>query len=138
MTKPLKKVLYLEDDPHIAEIAMIALQDIGGFTVLHCATGADAVAKVSEFSPDLLLFDVMLPDMDGPQTLQAIRQIEHCDQLPVIFMTAKAQTHEQQQYIDLGALTVILKPFDAMMLGEQLTSIWNSRASAQSRDRSAA
>lgn len=128
MTKPLSKILYLEDDLHISEIALISLRDISSFDVLHCSSGQDAVDRYDSFAPDLLLFDVMLPDMDGPQTLEAIRSRNDGQSCPVVFMTAKAQTHEQQQYMDLGALSVIVKPFDAMMLGDQLNSIWSARA----------
>lgn len=128
MSKPLSRILYLEDDPHISEIALISLRDISGFDVLHCASGQEAIDQYDAFAPDLLLFDVMLPDMDGPQTLEAIRTRNGGESAPVVFMTAKAQTHEQQQYMDLGALSVIVKPFDAMMLGDQLNSLWSARA----------
>ena len=131
MTKPLSRILYLEDDPHISEIALISLSDISGFDVLHCASGQEAIDQYDAFAPDLLLFDVMLPDMDGPQTLEAIRTRNGGVSAPVVFMTAKAQTHEQQQYMDLGALSVIVKPFDAMMLGDQLNSLWSARAQVQ-------
>tara|TARA_B100000678_G_scaffold64418_1_gene52523 strand:- start:7686 stop:8096 length:411 start_codon:yes stop_codon:yes gene_type:complete len=129
MSRPLNKVLYLEDDPHISEVAMIAMRDIGGLNVIHCETGADAISQIESFQPDLLLFDVMLPDMDGPQTLDKIRNLSGFEMTPVIFMTAKAQVQEQKRYVDLGALTVIVKPFDALMLADQLRSVWSARAS---------
>lgn len=122
-----QKILYLEDDAHIAEIAIMALADIAGFEVQHCARGQDAISTYATFKPDLLLFDVMLPDMDGPTTLQAIRDLDAYDDTPVIFMTAKAQVHEQKRYMDLGALTVVVKPFDAFGLGDLISSIWKSR-----------
>ena len=129
MNRPLNKVLYLEDDPHISEVAMIAMRDIGGLNVIHCETGADAISQIESFQPDLLLFDVMLPDMDGPQTLDKIRNLSGFEKTPVVFMTAKAQVQEQKRYMELGALTVIVKPFDALMLADQLRSVWSARAS---------
>ena len=129
MSRPLNKVLYLEDDPHISEVAMIAMRDIGGLDVIRCETGADAISQIESFQPDLLLFDVMLPDMDGPQTLDKIRNLSGFEKTPVVFMTAKAQVQEQKRYMELGALTVIVKPFDAMMLAVQLRSVWSARAS---------
>ena len=127
MSRELKKVLYLEDDPHISEIAMMSLQDIAGLDVLHCSAGKEAIAAFEDFGPDILLFDVMLPDMDGVETLAGVRALENGTKTPVVFMTAKAQTHEQQQYLDLGALSVIVKPFDAFTLGDQLRSLWQSK-----------
>ncbi|MAP93910.1 MAG: hypothetical protein CMK07_03070 [Ponticaulis sp.] len=132
MSNSLNKILYLEDDPHISEVAMIALRDIGGLDVVHCASGAEALEALKSFEPDLLLFDVMLPDMDGPGTLAAVRQVEGFEKTPVIFMTAKAQKHEQEQYMALGALTVIVKPFDAVMLADSLRSVWSARKQSES------
>lgn len=127
MQKDLKRILYLEDDPSIAEIAQLSLRDISGYDVLHCSSGREAIDKYSDFAPDLLLFDVMLPDLDGRQTLQHIRAEHGRTTAPVIFMTAKAQTHEQQKYMDEGALSVIVKPFDAFTLGAHLQSLWQTR-----------
>ena len=127
--KPLSKILYLEDDPHISEIALIALRDIAGFDVHHCGQGQDAINSFTEFQPDMLLLDVMLPDLDGPQVLEAIRKLDGGESVPAIFMTAKAQKHEQDAYMQQGAISVIVKPFDALTLGETLQSLWSSRGS---------
>ncbi len=127
MSQELRRVLYLEDDPSIAEIAVMAMQEFSNLEVLHCDRGQLAVEAFSEFDPEILLFDVMLPGMDGVQTLDAVRKLPGGADVPVIFMTAKAQTHEQQQYMDLGALSVIVKPFDAFMLGDQLKTLWQTR-----------
>ena len=126
MSQELRRVLYLEDDPSIAEIAVMAMQGFSNLEVLHCDRGQLAVEAFSEFDPEILLFDVMLPGMDGVQTLDAVRNCLVV-RMSVIFMTAKAQTHEQQQYMDLGALSVIVKPFDAFMLGDQLKTLWQTR-----------
>lgn len=127
MSKELRKLLYLEDDPFISEVATMALEEFSDLEVLHCDRGIKAIEAFEVFQPDMLLFDVMLPDMDGVETLAEIRKLTNGEGVPVIFMTAKAQTHEQQQYIDMGAVSVIVKPFDAFTLGDQLKSIWSSR-----------
>ena len=131
MSKDLKKVLYLEDDPYISEIAIMALEEFSDLTVLHCDHGQDAIARFEDYQPDLLLFDVMLPDIDGIRTLEEIRS-RFGAKTPVIFMTAKAQVQEQQQYFDLGAISVIVKPFDAVQLGDQLKSLWAARVCGRS------
>ena len=127
MTKELKRVLYLEDEPHIAKVAMIAMQRFSDLEVLHCERGDAAVEAFGEFEPDLMVFDIMLPGMDGLQTYGEILNRYGIDRAPVVFMTAKAQTHEQERYMALGALGVIVKPFNAMSLGDHLKSLWASR-----------
>jgi CheY-like chemotaxis protein len=122
--RTLKKILYVEDEPDIRLIAELALESIGGFTLEVCESGADALAKGQHFAPDLLLLDVMMPEMDGPTTLQALRRLPGLEATPVIFMTAKVQAQEIAEYRDLGALDVIAKPFDPMTLAAQVEAIW--------------
>ncbi len=125
MPEPLRRLLYLEDDPLIAELALMALEDLGGLTVRHCGSGREAVDAAPVFAPQLMLFDVMLPDMDGPQTFGHIKGLATCSHVPVIFMTAKAQKHQEQAYLDLGACGVIAKPFDPLTLSEQVQALWS-------------
>jgi CheY-like chemotaxis protein len=107
----------------------MALEALGGFTVLACNSGAEALAKVDGFVPDLVLLDVMMPGMDGPTTLAALRRRATCRDVPVIFMTAKVQAQELAFYRELGAEEVIAKPFDPMVLAERVRTIWSSLAS---------
>jgi len=120
----LKKILYVEDDESIAEVVMMTLEDFGDFQVQHCPSGQEAVDAFSVFKPDLVLLDVMMPGMDGPTALQHIRKLPGGSSIPVIFMTAKAQVHQQQEYLDLGALGVIVKPFDPTTLCDQLRQLY--------------
>ena len=124
MTKALNTILYVEDEPDIRTVAQLALETVGGFTVKLCGSGEEAVQAGPAFKPDLLLLDVMMPGMDGPTTLAALRKDPSMKDTPVIFMTAKVQPSEIQNYRDLGALDVIAKPFNPMTLAEQVRSIW--------------
>ena len=124
--QPLNRVVYVEDEPDIRAIAKIALETIGGFTVEIYSSGQEAVEKSSQFNPEIILLDVMMPGMDGPSTLKALHEIPELKSVPVIFMTAKVQTHEINQYFALGAVDVIAKPFDPMSLAEKVRSIWNN------------
>jgi CheY-like chemotaxis protein len=126
MAEPLRRVLYLEDDPLIAELAIMALEDLGGLTVRHCYSGREAIEAAPGFAPQLLLFDVMLPDMDGLQTVGHINGLTTGAEAPVIFMTAKAQKHQEQTYLDLGACGVIAKPFDPITLSDQVQTLWSA------------
>jgi CheY-like chemotaxis protein len=124
----LKRILMVEDDTDIQIVARMSLEAVGGYTVEVCSGGHEALVRVKEFSPDLVLLDVMMPDMDGPTVLRGLRSDPETAALPVIFMTAKAQAHEVASYKEMGALEVVSKPFDPMALPGILAGIWNENA----------
>ena len=124
MSNSLNSILMVEDEPDIQTVAKLALEAVGGFNVEICSSGLEALEKAPAFNPDLILMDVMMPGMDGPTTFQELQKITELSSTPVIFMTAKVQPQEVQQYKDLGALDVIAKPFDPMTLAENVRSIW--------------
>ena len=128
MSKSLARILYVEDEPDIRAIAQMALEAVGGFTVIACASGSEALASAPGANADLLLLDVMMPGMDGPSTLKALRGLPATANTPVIFMTAKVQAAEVAQYRELGAIDVIHKPFDPMELAAQINRIWELQA----------
>lgn len=122
----LEKIMYVEDEPDIQAVAKLALEMLGGFKVRLCANGQEALMAVREFMPDLILLDVMMPGMDGPTTLERLRADPATAGIPVIFLTAKVQPAEVVHYQSLGALTVIVKPFDPMTLAAQVRQIWSA------------
>ncbi|MHC0053455.1 response regulator [Actibacterium sp. D379-3] len=122
--KELRKILHVEDDLDIQEIAKIALEVIGGFEVTQFASGADAIENAKQIDPDLFLLDVMMPGLSGEQTLEALRKIEGLESKPAIFMTAKAQEADVTALRDFGAVEVITKPFDPMELANQIQMVW--------------
>lgn len=124
--RELIKILYVEDEPDIAQVARLALETVGGFTIESCENGQIALDKGPAFQPDLVLMDVMMPEMDGPTALQRMKKMSEFDGVPVIFMTAKVQPAEIAEYKALGALDVIPKPFDPMTLAEQVRQVWRA------------
>jgi two-component system, OmpR family, response regulator len=122
----LQRVLYVEDEPDIRAVAQVALETIGGLTLLCCSSGEEAIQRGAAFEPEMILLDVMMPGMDGPTTLRALRALPGLAQVPVAFMTAKVQPQEVEHYKSLGARDVIAKPFDPMALAVQVRSIWGS------------
>ena len=126
----LSRILLVEDDRDIQIVARLALADLAGFELEICSSGHEALEKAPEFAPDLILLDVMMPELDGPSTLSKLRSQSSLSETPVIFMTAKAQPEEVAEYLRLGALDVIVKPFDPMGLGDQVRSIWDAWASS--------
>lgn len=125
MTIPtLNRILFVEDDSDIQSIARLSLVAVGKFAVEICSSGVDALKTAPVFAPDLILLDVMMPEMDGISTLKALRQLPQTAEIPVIFMTAKVQTHEVVYYRELGAIDVIAKPFEPMTLPATVRSMW--------------
>lgn len=122
--KDLERIMYVEDEPDIQAIARMALENVGGFTVCICSSGSEALSKLQEFNPDLVLLDVMMPEMDGPTTLKEIYKTVGLTGVPVIFMTAKVQPQEIEHYRQLGAVDVIPKPFDPMKLANTIRDVW--------------
>jgi len=126
--KELVHVLYVEDDPDILVVAQMALEVVGGLTLRSCSSGRAAVLAAIDYTPDLILLDVMMPDMDGPATLAALRKLPRTASTPVVFMTAKVQVAEVNHYRALGAVGVIAKPFDPMLLAQQVRTLWAQAA----------
>lgn len=123
--KILNKILLAEDEEDIRAIAKIALEKLGHFTVLYCSSGQEVLEKVDDFNPDLIVLDVMMPEMDGIMTYNALQEKPLLADKPIIFMTAKIQPNEINKYLDMGAIAVIKKPFDPMKLSENIRDIWD-------------
>jgi CheY-like chemotaxis protein len=125
--RDLNRVLHVEDEQDIRDIAKLALADVAGWTVESCASGDEAVTRAVEFKPDLILLDVMMPGMDGLATLAALRELPPLKDIPVVFMTAKVMAEEIGHLQSLGALGVVAKPFDPMTLGDDIAALWRAR-----------
>jgi DNA-binding response OmpR family regulator len=122
--KPLTRILHVEDAPDILKIVEVILTRMGGYTILQCASGPEAVEKAAGFAPDLILLDVMMPGRDGPDTLKDLREQDALKETPVVFMTAKVQSSEIEMLKGLGAIDVLAKPFDPTTLCGQIEAIW--------------
>jgi CheY-like chemotaxis protein len=119
----IEKVLLVDDDPRIRKIAQISLEGVGGWKVSQVASGFEAIEVALKEKPDVILLDVMMPEMDGPTTLAKIREIAEIASIPVIFFTAKVQKQELDSYLALGAAGIISKPFDPMKLPSEIRQI---------------
>jgi two-component system, OmpR family, response regulator len=128
--KDLRRILHVEDEPDIQTVGRIALEMVGGFVVEQAQDGLEALDKVATFVPDLVLLDVMMPRMDGPSVLRALKGDPRTSELPVILMTAKVQPYEVAEYLKMGAMGVIPKPFDPMSLASSVRDIWAGVISA--------
>lgn len=123
--KELKKILYAEDEPDVQTVVELTVQTMSDYQIKVCDNGKKLLECVGEYNPDLILLDVMMPEMDGPTTFKNLQSDENTKNIPVIFMTAKAQVHEVETFKETGALGVITKPFDPINLCEEIQEIWN-------------
>lgn len=126
----LRKILHVEDDADIQEIAAIALEAVGGFEIVQFTSGAEAIAAAQGHAPDLFLLDVMMPGLGGEETLLALRALPGLAEVPAIFMTAKALEADVRALCELGALGVITKPFDPMSLAGEIKALWRASGRA--------
>ena len=120
----LRRVLCVEDDPDIRMIIEFSLTTVGGLEVCLCAGGQLALDQAPVFRPDLVLLDVMMPGLNGPETLAALRLLPCMKGVPVVFMTAKAMPDEVEELLQYGATGVIVKQFDPMALPENIRIYW--------------
>lgn len=114
------KLLHVEDDADIREIALMALDLSGEFEVVQCSSGMEALARIVDYTPDVVLLDMMMPGMTGRQTLEKMRETPAFANVPAVFMTARAQHAEIEELLQIGAAEVISKPFDPMALPDQI------------------
>ena len=123
MIDDIKKVLLVDDDQNIRFVAQMTLEGLTEWKVVTADSGKAALETAPREMPDLIMLDVMMPDMDGPTTFMQLQQNPDLRGIPVIFMTAKIQTHELENYLKLGAAGVIGKPFDPITLPEEIAKI---------------
>ena len=123
--KPLSKILLADDEPDILAICTMVLESIGGYEVKTCSSGQGVLECIDEFDPDLVVLDVMMPELDGPTTLIKLREGPASDTTPVIFLTAKHRQSDLDALRELGALEVLTKPFDPLTLSADVQQVWD-------------
>lgn len=118
-----RRVLLVDDDELIREVAEISLAKVGGWDVLVASSGEEGLGTAVAEQPDAILLDVMMPVLDGPSTLARLQADPATASIPVVFLTAKVRRSEQQHWIDLGAAGVLVKPFDPLLLADQVAEV---------------
>ncbi len=121
------RVLLAEDDPDIQKVVRMSLKMKGVEEVMVTDNGEECLAKVAEFTPDVILLDVMMPKLDGYATCRKLKENPATRDIPVIFLTAKAQHYEVKQGMESGALGYLIKPFDPMTLHDQIADLLANR-----------
>ena len=120
----LMRVTYVEDEPDIRTVVEFALSKIDGLMLDICSSGPEAISKTPLFKPDLIILDVMMPGMDGIETLERLREFPQLAKTPVVFLTVRAMPQEIAALQTLGCAGVITKPFDPNTLPLRIQEIW--------------
>jgi two-component system, OmpR family, response regulator len=123
----LTRVLAVEDDPDIREVLELALETVGDLTVSLHGDVPSGLAALPHFKPDLILLDVMLPGISGPEALPLIRAMDDGKHAVIVFLTAKARSENNASYLALGAQEVMLKPFDPLTLADTLRQVFDAK-----------
>jgi CheY-like chemotaxis protein len=123
----IRRVLIVDDDEDVRNITELAASRIGKWETAVAATGLEGLEKARADPPDVILLDVMMPDPDGPATLALLRGDPLTADIPVVFLTAKAQHGELERYKALGARGVIVKPFEVARFADQVRQIVEGR-----------
>ncbi len=114
------RLLIIDDENDIREVAAMSLETMKGWDVLQASSGREGIRVAREKHPDAILLDVMMPDIDGPSTLEVLRQDPATASIPVLFLTAKVQSADRERLADLGVAAVLSKPFDPLTLPDQI------------------
>ena len=115
-----KRILIIDDEADIREVARLSIEMSRDWQVLDAASGREGLAIAEREKPDVILLDVMMPDMDGPTTWQHLQDNPATESISVIFLTAKVQPTERRRYAQLGVKAVLVKPFDPLQLADRI------------------
>ena len=122
----LQRILLADDEPDILEVARIALEVVGGYEVSACTSGAELLERLPGFDPDLVVIDVLMPDMAGLEVLDNVRSTPGYEAVPVIFLTGMVQENDLEELRRSSVTEIIRKPFDPMTLADQIDGVWEA------------
>ena len=116
------KILVVDDDPDIVEILKYNLKN-SGYSVKSAGNGVDAIKKAKKFIPDIILMDVMMPEMSGIEACEEIKNIDQLSQAIIIFLSARSEDYTQISAYDAGADDYISKPVKPKILLKKISNI---------------
>lgn len=123
-----RRILLVDDDQGIREVARTVLEMVGGYDVETAASGMEGLEKARTSPPDAIVLDVMMPGLDGPATFDLLQEQPETCNVPVILLTAKTQAADRSRFAEMGVAGMLSKPFDPMTLCDQIAAIlgWES------------
>lgn len=123
-------ILIVDDEPDLRDLVALALMD-AGYEVDTAANGRDAIAKVEQRVPDLMVLDLMLPDMPGTEVCRHLRGRSATEDLPILMLTAKSSEVDRIVGFELGADDYVTKPFSPRELGLRVRALLRRRGAVQ-------
>lgn len=120
-----KKILLIDDEPYLVELMAVRLKS-KGFESVTAVSGREGLEKAKREKPDLILLDILMPDMDGYQVLRCLREEEGTREIPVIMLTVKKWSEDIQRAIAGGAVDYIVKPFEPTILLKKITGAFKN------------
>ncbi len=118
-----KLILLIDDEPNLAQVVAVCLESFKGWKVQVANSGKEALSIVETLNPDAILLDVMMPDMDGITVNQNLQKNPSTQNIPVIFLTAKVQASDREQFAQLGIAGFIVKPFEPLKIADQIAQL---------------
>ena len=118
-----KRILLIDDEETIQEVVQVGIEIETGWQVSSASSGSEGIAVAASQQPDVILLDVMMPDMDGISTLSQLKANAKTQSIPVIFLTAKTQAADKNLFQSLGVVGIITKPFNSMTLASRIAQI---------------
>ena len=112
-------VLVIDDEPEIVEMVASRLQ-AGGYQALKAVSGKEGIEKARQALPDVILLDIMMPEMDGYQTLRRLKQDDATKKIPVLMLTVRAWNQDIEKALQEGAFDYIVKPLDVRVFAEKV------------------
>ena len=129
-----RRMVYVDDEPHSRRVVK---EGVGGsdddpYFLVTCATGRELIARFHELQPDLILLDLRMPDMNGPDTIEELRKTPGYNHPAVIFVTDRQRVKMIDEYRALGVIGVIRKPLEASKIRAQIAHLWKAHKAARS------
>lgn len=118
-----KKILLIDDDEIVRKLVQVCLENICDWQVTVASSGRKGLVAIAQAKPDVILLDMMMPDMDGFDFIEKLKTDDGIANIPVVAMTACTNFINHQSFIDLGCKDVISKPFDPITLGSRISRI---------------
>ncbi|MEM7556874.1 MAG: response regulator [Cyanobacteria bacterium P01_A01_bin.84] len=118
-----KCILIVDDEKDVRSLIALGLEMQAGWTVLNANSGAEGIAIAASKQPDVILLDLMMPDMDGRTTLQKLKLNPATQKIPVILMTAKSKSSVEESFVNLDLAAIFTKPLRPLNLAQQITEV---------------
>ena len=111
-----RKILVVEDSPMTRSLIVSSLEGIGSFTIVEAANGFEALRKLPEVTPDLVITDINMPDINGLEVVRFVKQSDQFSHIPVIIVTTEGRDVDRERGLRLGADRYLIKPFEPTQL----------------------